>query len=575
MSVPRLLVVVVFALILTLPFMVRRGAEGGGVAAQGSGGDEGEGTALVIVTPHVAQIREEFGGAFAAWHARRYPHDGRVRIDWRVPGGTSEIVKQLRAEYEAAVRAAARDGRLQIVRWGEDGASCEATLAARSMSADLMFGGGHYEHDQLRAGVKVRVRAGDKTVAALVRISEPAGFEPARMTGAEGSWFRENRIGNQALYDEEQHWIGVALSSFGIVFNRELLAERGLEEPRQFTDLADFRYFRSLALADPRQSGSVTTTYESILNKEGWEAGWRTLREMGANSRSFASASTRPPVDGSQGEALAGLAIDFYGRAQAQAVLAAGEDPATSRVGYVDPRGAVYVDADPVSVLRGCPHPVMARRFIEFCLSDEGQALWQMPPRGSEAVRGNPVGPDGAPLGPARYSLRRLPSREAMYEKYMAHFVDGVNPFRSAAPLPNRGWRRAIDVMMGAFAVDTLEELRGAWEALHGARGQEGVDPETLAEMERLFYAFPRGEDVARLGARIFPTFEFPADALLDFSPEVTGTVDENPSGADNCRRVAATWGDPDVKARLRVVYSEFFRENYRRVAELGRRARG
>jgi hypothetical protein len=235
----------------------------------------------------------------------------------------------------------------------------------------------------------------------------------------------------------------------------------------------------------------------------------------------------------------------------------------------------VYVDADPVSVLRGCPHPTMARRFIEFCLSDEGQALWQMPPRGSGAGRRNPTGVDGERMGPARYSLRRMPSREAMYDRYMDYFVDRVNPFRFAAPLPDRGWRRSIDVMMGAFAVDTLAELRMAWEALQAARRESGVAPEALAEMERLFYAFPRGDDISRLGAMMFPTFEFPADALLDFSPEVTGAADENPGGADNCRRVAATWGDPDVKARLRVVYTAFFRENYRRVAELGERGRG
>lgn len=570
MSVPRLLVIVAFALVLTLPFMVRRSVRGDTLREPERAG---EGSSLVIVTPHVAQIREEFGAAFARWHAREFPAEPGVRIDWRVPGGTSEIVKQFRAEYEAAVRSASRDGRLLVLKWDGDAHSCEVTLPARSMGADLMFGGGHYEHDQLRAGVTVRVRVGDRPVAALVRISEPAGFEKGRLTGREESWFRANRIGNQALYDEDQYWIGVAMSSFGIVFNRELLAERGLHEPRQFTDLTGFGYFRSVALTDPRQSGSVTTTYESILNKEGWDEGWRILRAMGANARSFASASTKPPVDVSQGEAIAGLAIDFYGRAQAQSVLAAGQDPETSRVGYVDPRGAVYIDADPISVLRGCPNPALARRFIEFCLTDEGQALWQFPPTTSAAGRYNPTGPGGARLGPARYALRRMPSREAMYGRYLDHFVDRVNPFEIAAPLPDRRWRRAIDVMMGAFAVDTLDELREAWGALHTARRDDGFARETLAEMERVFHAFPSGDDVGRLAAELFPSLELPADALLDFSPEVTGAVDENPRGDDNCRRIAATWSDPDVKARLRVVYTAYFRANYRRVVELADRS--
>src|SRR6185369_4088714 len=134
-----------------------------------------------------------------------------------------------------------------------------------------------------------------------------------------------------------------------------VLRELGLPEPRAFGDLTDFRYFNMLALADGRLSGSITTAYDSILNKEGWKNGWKMLREMSANARYFASAAPKPPIDVSQGEAAAGLAIDFYGRTQSQAVLAPGQDPADSRVGYVDPKGATYIDADPVTILRGCP----------------------------------------------------------------------------------------------------------------------------------------------------------------------------------------------------------------------------
>lgn len=571
MNVSRVLVVLAFVAVVALPFMVKTLT--GHDATREDPRPATDAVPIVIVTPHVGQIREEFGAAFARWHAREHPADKPVRIDWRVPGGTSEIVKQLRAEYEASLRSAARDGRVRVLEWAADGQSCEVTMEPGSMGADLMFGGGHYEHDQLRSGVTTRVRIDRKEVAALVRISEPAGFEPSRLIGSESSWFHENRIGNQELYEKDQYWIGVALSSFGIVYNRELVQERGMTEPASFNDLTSFGYFCALALADPRQSGSVTTTYESILNKEGWSNGWRILREMGANARSFSSASTKPPVDVAQGEALAGLAIDFYGRAQAQSVLAEGQDASTSRVGYVDPRGAVYIDADPVSVLRGCPNPVGARRFIEFCLTEEGQALWQFHPTRTEAGARNPSASDGRPMGPERYSLRRMPSRSLMYDKHLDYFVDHVNPFEIAAPLTDRRWRRAIDVMMGAFAVDTLDDLRAAWQALNAARADADFPADTLRTMERSFYAFPTGEDVQRLAARLFPGFTLPDDAMLDFAPTIE-LSDANLRGDDNCRRVAATWASADVKSRLRVVYTFYFRENYRRVIEHSRNPR-
>ncbi len=573
MSVSRVAVLAAFLLVLCLPFLVR---PAGTAPARPATGKDAQ--TLIIVTPHIEQIRTEFEQAFIRWYARRFPGEAPVTIDWRIPGGTSDIVKQLAAEYEAAVKNAARDGRLKIEKRSDDGKSAEVTLDERSMSCDLMFGGGSYEHGQLKRGVTLRVTVDGQDLAATVRISEPAGFPSntllspagAGIGSGEGGWFENNKIGNQLLFDTEQYWIGTALSGFGIVFNRLVLADLGLPEPRSFQDLTDPRYAGMVALSDPRQSGSVLTTYESILNKEGWAEGWRILRDMSANARYFAGTSTKPPIDVSLGEAAAGLAIDFYGRGQGQAILDAAPkgDPVATRVGYVDPKGAVYIDADPISIMRGCPHPELARRFLEFCLSDEAQALWQFPAVSSPGGASNPAGPDGRPMGPARYELRRMPVRQAMYRKYMDHFVDRVNPFELAAALPDRRWRSSVSQMMTAFGIDTYEDLRAAWAALNRARADRAFSPGTLAEMERLFYAFPTGDDVQRVFGARFPGRELPAAARLDFSDAVTDAGDktENPKGEDNCRRIVATWADAGLKARLKIVYTEFFRENYRKV---------
>ena len=52
---------------------------------------------LVIISPHHDRIREEFGHAFARyWKATK---GETVFIDWRVPGGTSEIAMLMKSEY--------------------------------------------------------------------------------------------------------------------------------------------------------------------------------------------------------------------------------------------------------------------------------------------------------------------------------------------------------------------------------------------------------------------------------------------------------------------------------------------
>jgi iron(III) transport system substrate-binding protein len=519
----KLLIAAAFVLVLSLPFLVKKlaGAEHGPAALEAADGTIRN--KLIVVTPHVEQIRLEFGAGFDRWHRRKYGEP--ATIDWRTPGGTSEIIKQLEAQFDAA----ARGGRIDA-----DGRAASGTLGF-----DLFFGGGSFEHGKMRT---VRKGPGGKPE---YRMGQPAGFTKEQLEG----WFGENKIGTQDLYDPEQYWIGTALSGFGIVYNKDVLKRLGLAEPRSFTDLCDPAYQNMLALADPRQSGSVTTTFESIMNKEGWDAGWKTLREMCANARYFASAATKVPVDVSQGEAAAGLAIDFYGRGQAQFTVAPGQDPATARVGYVDPEGAVYIDADPASILNGAPNAELAKRFIEYCLTDEAQALWQMPARSSPAGANNPKGEDGGGMGPDKYELRRMPVRRAMYEKYGQHFIDKANPFELASDVPGRGWRGSIAPLMAAFAIDVSQVQRRAWTALNNARvlAKAGrFSAESLASMEQAFYAMPE--------------HRMKDGSSLPFNEANYKTI-----YAD-----ADKFKDTEHAKRTMIAYTEFFRRQYRAVIAAG-----
>ena len=80
------------------------------------------------------------------------------------------------------------------------------------------------------------------------------------------------------------------------------------------------------------------------------------------------------------GEAAAAICIDFYGRYEAQrtrdAAIQAGLQGADAkgRIGYVSPPGETVIDPDPIGLLNGAPDPELARRFVEFVLSEDGPA---------------------------------------------------------------------------------------------------------------------------------------------------------------------------------------------------------
>ncbi len=383
-----------------------------------------KGTAqVIIITPHNEQIRHEFARGFAKWHKKIYGEPAQVV--WSVPGGTSEIRRMLISQYKHALETGKEPG-------GE---------------ADLVFGGGSYEHGVLKKTITVTIDGEESSTT----ISVPATINKEILHEVYG----ENSIGDITIYDSEGYWHGLALSGFGIVYNNEVLADLEIESPRTWEALCNPALFGKLALVNPAQSGSVTTAFEAILKNLGWDRGWQVLRRAAANARYFSASSLKPPADVSQGDAAMGVSIDFYGRYQAQAVKSSGGG---DRVGYIDPPRATMIDPDPISLLRGAPNKEMAVRFITYGMTKEAQALWQF-------EINDEVDDD---LGPERFELRRMPVRREMYAKYIGRMVDQINPYETArpAPYPDRNMRAFIAPIFSAMAMDNHEVLMRAWETI-------------------------------------------------------------------------------------------------------------
>jgi iron(III) transport system substrate-binding protein len=518
MTLSRAAIIVSFVVLLGVPMLFR---------AENPAAPGGAKT-VIILTPHNEQIRYEFARAFDQWHLRHYGE--RANVIFNVPGGTTEIRKMLEAQFASAIENHQQPG-------GD---------------ADLVFGGGTYEHDGLKRGVRIV----EQGVERYEPITQAVDFSDQWLRETYG----ENAIGDRRVYDPEKHWFGNALSSFGIVFNRELLADLHATEPSAWADLARPELRGWVALVNPGQSGSVLTTFDAILKRSGWERGWQILRRAGANARYFSGSSLKPPIDVSQGSAAVGICIDFFGRYQSQALSEAGEP---NRIGYIDPPQGSTIDVDPISMLRNPPNPQTAKRFIEFCLSDEGQALWQFPRRSSDSRTGQQ-------LGPERFELRRMPAVRSMYERYGDRFIDQVNPFALATPFefPDEHFRDFIVPLFAAMVMDNHSELKAAWNAIvtHPAystqaqlvRSQDVSDPK-LRQMLDLFDAMP---DIAG-----------PEGAKFSFAePSTLGTIRKGwLRGQWNQARL---WNPETTPAdEMRRQFGDFFRSNYRKIVELAEQA--
>ena len=168
------------------------------------------------------------------------------------------------------------------------------------------------------------------------------------------------------------------------------------------------------------------------------------------------------------------MTIDFYGRFQSETVRRA---DGSSRVQYVDAAGGTSYGVDPIGLLRGAPHPELARAFIEFVMTD-GQKLW-----GFRA---------GSPGGPRRHSLRRLPILPELYSEANRPLRSDpdVLPYEAAKTFAYDGKRTGplfgtISFVIRVMCIDPHRELTAAWSALCEAKNRTGAfPPEALGAFE-------------------------------------------------------------------------------------------
>lgn len=485
---------IIFALVATiaLPFILRPKK----VSSQRA--DE----TLVIITPHNEAIRHEFGQAFQKWYQAKTGKS--IFVDWRVIGGTSEIARFLEGEYTASfqnywtnqlrkpwsndVQAGFSNGRLP------DDASAVVKEARKTFlesnvgcRIDLFFGGGTYD---------------------FVRQAQAGRLVDSGVLKRHPEWFTETvvpqRFAGEDYWDPEGRWVGTVLSAYGIVFNRDSLKRLGVEgEPTSWETLKDPRLRSEVALADPTKSGSIAKAFENVIQQQmqrallglqaanatgasaaeiekravsaGWLDGMRLLQLIGANARYFTDTSQKPPIDVASGNCAVGMCIDFYGRQQEEAVRRRDK---SNRVGYLSPVGGTVSSVDPVALLRGAPNRPAAEAFIDFCVSMEGQKLWNFRP--------------GTEGGPERFALRRLPVRKDFYtqagwKELRSDPTDA--PFDSQEQLIyHASWTgslfREMSFIIRVMCLDTHQELISAWKAILAA--PPAVQEKALAVLQEL-----------------------------------------------------------------------------------------
>ncbi len=421
---------------------------------------------LVVISPHNENIQKEFERAFLLHHAREFGQ--KADIEWRdVGGGGNAIAQYLRNVY------------------------------ARSDTSgiDVLWGGGDFM---------------------FVPIAEEGLLEPMDLS-ADVLANIPGEVGGIRMVDEKLRWCGSAVSGFGFIYNAGMLARCNIAPPQRWDDLGDARFVDLIALADPTQSGSAAVSYLMIVQSAPtWTEGWAKLLGVLGNAKRFVDSAGSAANGPALGEALVATCIDFYG------ILRVAEAP--DELVYLSPPGQTIFSPDPIGILKGPPNRQLALRFVEFVLSQRGQALWALPP--------------GHPDGPARSLLGRTPIRRDVYDTYAGQMSPRItNFYRAGAALkPNEAMNKAglysvLKQLVRTAAVDNRNALRDARRRLHELR----ADLASREEYERRFADFTR----------------LPA----------------NVTTLDRVARIRKQLKDPVQAELILTAWQDFFRSTYKRVA--------
>lgn len=407
----------IFVIVALLPYMAMVKSS---KSTLPEAGPQGSLETLTIISPHRREVRLEYSRAFKAWMAQQYNRS--VYIRWLDVGGTSKILKDLESRFAAT---------------------------PDTPDVDLLFGG----------GVAPYLTAREKGWIAPVSISTNIlAAIPKICAGG-------------PVYDPDGYWYGVALSGFGILYNRPLVERMKLPIPRGWEDMAKPEYFTWVSSGDPRSSGSIHMCYEIILQAYGFEKGWNLITRLCANVRNFGEAGGTGPREVSAGEVAAGLVIDQY----AQTVINAVGD---QWMIFVLPARTTVVTPDAIAMIRNAPNPDLAKSFMEFALSPEGQCiLFQSPGRNGQ-----------------KYGLYRMPVRLDSYHNSEA---PRANPYQYQSQLVYNNslgsdrWNILND-LMGVWHIEAHSDLVRAWSAIIKAGCPEdlikelGAIPVAETEIHRL-----------------------------------------------------------------------------------------
>ncbi len=184
--------------------------------------------------------------------------------------------------------------------------------------------------------------------------------------------YRSPRLGELHPWAQRQaeqsgfRTVGIYAGALGFAYNTSVLATKRLPEPRCWKDLTRAEYRDEVQISNPASSGTAYTAVATLVQLFGEDAALAYLKQLHRNVSQYTRSGPAPARNVARGEA--GIGVMFLHDAVAEAVEG-------FPVKTVAPCEGTGYEIGSMSLVKGGKNPESARRWYEWALSPEAQAL--------------------------------------------------------------------------------------------------------------------------------------------------------------------------------------------------------
>ena len=195
--------------------------------------------------------------------------------------------------------------------------------------------------------------------ADVLLVADAATFESLKSDDLLMSYESPELQGIGSDYCDADHtYTGTKIISTGIIINTDLVKT----PPTGYHDLTGAAYKDNLVMPSPLYSGAAAYNLGVITRTDG--LGWDFYKALKANNVSVQQGNGAVQKAVLAGQKSCGIIVDY---------MALREKAKGSPVDFIYPSEGSLIVTEPIGIVKGTQKPDLAKAFVDFILSDDGQ----------------------------------------------------------------------------------------------------------------------------------------------------------------------------------------------------------